>query len=78
MPQLTKVDIKDVRKEFPKSEYPCLDYCKKHNLTGRLEVWNYERLVPEADWIVKDAEDYVKNPVKTKKQRIRCRPLVLG
>lgn len=49
---------------YPKSEWPCLDHCKwllsvGEKKSSKLEVWNYERAVPEADWTVKHIGKYV-------------------
>ncbi len=74
--QVLKVDIKTVKKKYPRSEYPMLEYCKYLINTGedpkiRLEAWNYERKVPEADWTVNDIGEYVKNEKYIKNLRIR-------
>ena len=62
---IVAVDIKEVREEFSKSQWPCLDYCKKYlskcKEDTRLEVWNYEREKPEADWIVPNVRKYIKS-----------------
>lgn len=60
-----KVDIKDIKAAYPESGYPCLEYCKKliadgANKNSRLEIWNYTREKPEADWTVENIGKYAK------------------
>lgn len=60
-----KVDIKDIKSKFPKSEYPMLEYSRfllteGHLPDTRLEAWNYERKIPEADWTVENIGEYSK------------------
>lgn len=61
--EIIKIDIKELKKAYSKSEWPCLDYCKELLSTGhkkniRLEVWNYDREVPESDWTVENIGEY--------------------
>lgn len=54
-PKVLKVDIEKLRTY---GEWPCLSYSLKLIEEGvkkntRLEVWNYKREKPEADWIVR-------------------------
>lgn len=65
-----KIDIKDI----PKTDFPCLDYCKTLLATEKknfkLEVWNYDRTPPEWDWCVPNAKKYVKD-YKRIKHKVR-------
>ena len=74
MPKTLKVDIQEVKKKYPKSGYPCLECCKHLMKIDpdkykdmKLECWNFDRAVPEADWIVPTVGEYSKNKLPREK-----------
>lgn len=80
---ILKVDLHRLLKRYPKSEYPCLDYCeylmkKGEKPNTRLEVWNNRREIPEADWVVKNIGKYTKDAIPAKKRGVRHRPYDFG
>lgn len=66
------IDKKDLLDKYPKSGYPCLEYCKylvKHGQDPEdsLMVWNSERVKSEADWTVPNIGEYAKNKLPREK-----------
>lgn len=71
-----KIDKEDILSMYPKSEWPCLEYCNTMVRNGmvdpdsRLEVWNNKREKPEADWIVENVGVYAASYTTIKKTGI--------
>lgn len=77
--QMIKISVEDLDKT---SQWPCYDYCAKLLKEGtasneRLEVWNYSREVPEADYTIPNIGKYVKSIPKEKKRGIKHRELTI-
>jgi hypothetical protein len=76
--RILKVDILEIKTAYPKSDWPCLDYCCRlleegQNPNTRLECWNYSRVVPEADWVVKNIGIYAKDGEYWKKKGLHLK-----